>query len=365
MLQTLKSLFSISLVSCCDLSQKHITSEWPDYRRDLWLRPLHDVRDGFCPNRKCSHYLQRGLGNLRPYGYYGKSRTRRILCNTCLRTFSEKHPHLFFGFRVNQNQAIAILLGSAAGYTVGDIAADSDVNKNTVLRVLNWARRNARSVYMRMHSLTHEYYSAYLGKTFASGFADWSFNIHYGAWQFARAERIYAQSSVPGRKFLQQFRAWYESTAMYSSAEFLMPLEPLKFHEWWTRYEKHLKQCPHPQRLRTMRACRTCGLALWFDVFREIRTGREKAFPFYALWQRSLDTMFLEMVAENADPRSLSKRLGVEESRILQTLEIVKRHPQRILRFVRRKAWWVEPDEFGKIKKGILDLTSGGAPTST
>ncbi len=97
---------------------------------------MHDNLDPFCcQNRQCSHYGQRGHGNLRVAFRYGKDKQRRMLaCRTCQERFSERKGTPLFDARLPDDKVISVLHHLRERCGVRQTSRLTGVDKDTVIR---------------------------------------------------------------------------------------------------------------------------------------------------------------------------------------------------------------------------------------
>lgn len=88
-----------------------------------------------CPNRNCSSYGQKGMGNLRPHGWSGRGHHIRCLrCSLCGKNFSERTNTPLFDLRTPEETLVSIAEHLADGCGARATARLCKVSLNTVLR---------------------------------------------------------------------------------------------------------------------------------------------------------------------------------------------------------------------------------------
>lgn len=101
-----------------------------------------------CQNSACPDHGKRGRGNLSWCGWSGhKKKIRMIRCRSCKKMFSKRKGTVFFGGRLSEQKALAILEHVKEGCGVRQTARLLKVNKDTVARYIRFAGKHAE----RMH----------------------------------------------------------------------------------------------------------------------------------------------------------------------------------------------------------------------
>src|SRR5271166_1487247 len=98
------------------------------------LAMTDDLSRFCCQNPNCSHYGQRGLGNLRVRFRYGPQQRRMLACRTCQQRFSERKGTPLFDCRLSQDQVVSVLSHVAEGCGVRKTSRRVGVNLDTVVR---------------------------------------------------------------------------------------------------------------------------------------------------------------------------------------------------------------------------------------
>lgn len=105
-----------------------------------------DRKQYFCPNPNCSHYGQRGKGNVRKFGHYGKAHRQVLQCNVCLKTWSETSHTAFFHSRYSHDTIRLIILSVAEGRGIRETARALNLSKDSVNKVVRKAGAHCRLV---------------------------------------------------------------------------------------------------------------------------------------------------------------------------------------------------------------------------
>lgn len=117
-----------------------------------------DVLTGYCcQNSKCSHYGQRGVGNLTVCGHFGKAQHRLLYCNVCRARFSEFKGTPFFNSKLPHDKVLAVLEHLAEGCGVRQTARLVGVNKDTVTRLALLAGRHAKATHEELVAFSPQY----------------------------------------------------------------------------------------------------------------------------------------------------------------------------------------------------------------
>ncbi|HDP98804.1 MAG TPA: IS1 family transposase [bacterium] len=105
-----------------------------------------DLSQHFCPNPDCQDYGKKGLDNITTSTTFGKQKIQLLRCKTCNKRFSERHSTVFSGLHLDEKTVTEILLGLAEGLSIRACARVKGVNKDTVQRVLERARKHCLKV---------------------------------------------------------------------------------------------------------------------------------------------------------------------------------------------------------------------------
>lgn len=105
-----------------------------------------DLSQQFCPNPHCKDYGQKGAGNIGTNTTFGKHGIRLLRCKTCEKRFSERHNTVFSGLHLDEKTITEILLCLAEGASIRGCARIKGVDKDTVQRILERARRHCNKV---------------------------------------------------------------------------------------------------------------------------------------------------------------------------------------------------------------------------
>lgn len=97
-----------------------------------------------CPNERCPDHGASGRGNIRLKQRYGRNNVAELICRTCGKTFSENRGTPLFRMRLPFEKLRQILTSLVRGGSIRGTADTVGVNKNTVLRVLRVAGRQAK-----------------------------------------------------------------------------------------------------------------------------------------------------------------------------------------------------------------------------
>lgn len=109
------------------LRMRMVGSEWPA-----------------CPREDCADYGERRKENVRLYHRYGSGEWILFRCRTCGRSFSERQWTPFFRLQIPERKAVEIVRVLALGYGIRETARQVEVDKNTVMRILEIAIKHNR-----------------------------------------------------------------------------------------------------------------------------------------------------------------------------------------------------------------------------
>ena len=108
---------------------------------------MDDLRNFFCPNKKCPKYGIRGEENIRVRGTYGNNNTRLLYCLHCKKRFSENRGTLFFNSRLPKDQVVSILEHVAEGNGMRKTGRLTKVGHLTVSRYTKLAGEHAAQLH--------------------------------------------------------------------------------------------------------------------------------------------------------------------------------------------------------------------------
>src|SRR5215203_2096094 len=101
-----------------------------------------------CLNPDCPEYGKRGCGNVRPRGFYGPDRSRRLLwCKSCKARFSERKGTPLFQSHLPQDKALAVLEHLGDGCGVRQTSRLVKVHQRTVTRLGRLAGEHAKAAH--------------------------------------------------------------------------------------------------------------------------------------------------------------------------------------------------------------------------
>lgn len=103
-----------------------------------------DVRSMACPREDCADFGEVDKGNVRFYRRYGAGRWSLLRCASCGRSFSERRWTPFFRVQLQPERVLEILRRLSEGGSIRKVAAQTGVDKNTVMKVLVVASRRVR-----------------------------------------------------------------------------------------------------------------------------------------------------------------------------------------------------------------------------
>ncbi len=89
----------------------------------------------YCPNKECSDYRKRGLGNIVVYDTYGRGRRRLLRCKTCNLKFSERRITFSFGLHTDESKIREVMRCLLAGKSLRATASSAGIDKDTVHRI--------------------------------------------------------------------------------------------------------------------------------------------------------------------------------------------------------------------------------------
>lgn len=87
-----------------------------------------------CQNPNCSHYGQRGQGNLRVAFRYGRQQRRLLACRTCQQRFSERKGTPLFDARLPDDKVLGVRAHLQERCGVRQTSRLTGVEKNPVIR---------------------------------------------------------------------------------------------------------------------------------------------------------------------------------------------------------------------------------------
>lgn len=98
--------------------------------------------DVCCPNQKCEHYGQKGVGNIVSNGTYNtqSGRVRKLICRSCGKVFNNRTGTVFFDLRTPEEKVLMAIKMLLHGMSVRGVA---DVLESKPDTVLAWLRRAA------------------------------------------------------------------------------------------------------------------------------------------------------------------------------------------------------------------------------
>lgn len=99
-----------------------------------------ELKNSYCPNRECSDYGKRGLGNIVLYDHYGKWGRKLLRCKTCNHRFSERKGSIFFGLHTDEKTIRKTLRCLSEGKSIRATASIIGIDKDTVHRIFERAR---------------------------------------------------------------------------------------------------------------------------------------------------------------------------------------------------------------------------------
>jgi len=109
---------------------------------------MRRIEEFCCHNPKCPNRGKRGAGNLRWHGWSSKkSNIRMLYCRTCKSYFSQRKGSALYQCRLPQQKAISVLQHVAEGCGVRQTARLTQVDKNTVCRLVAIAGGHARRLH--------------------------------------------------------------------------------------------------------------------------------------------------------------------------------------------------------------------------
>jgi hypothetical protein len=109
---------------------------------------MEDLSSYCCLNPDCSDHGKRGGGNVRPRGFYGPDRSRRLLwCKSCKARFSQRKGTPLFQSHLPQDKALAVLEHLDDGCGVRQTSRLLKVHQRTVTRLARLAGAHAKAAH--------------------------------------------------------------------------------------------------------------------------------------------------------------------------------------------------------------------------
>ena len=105
-----------------------------------------ELKESYCPNRKCRDYRKRGLGNIVLYDRYGKRGRKLLRCKTCNSRFSERRGSIFFGLHTDEKTIGKTLRCLSRGKSIRATASIIGIDKDTVYRIFERARAHYKKI---------------------------------------------------------------------------------------------------------------------------------------------------------------------------------------------------------------------------
>jgi LacI family transcriptional regulator len=108
---------------------------------------MDDLKNFFCPNKKCPKYGMRGAENIRVRTTYGEKNTRLLYCTHCKKTFSERRGTVFFNSRLPDETIVSIMEHVAEGNGMRKTGRLTKVHHQTVIRHTRLAGQHAEQLH--------------------------------------------------------------------------------------------------------------------------------------------------------------------------------------------------------------------------
>jgi len=106
-----------------------------------------DTSRFFCWNEKCLEYLKKGKGNIIFCQYDGKHKNIMYLkCTCCGKKFSENKGTIFYNKQTDKKIIEQVLKSTSEGMGIRATARIFNINKNTVLSLVNEAGKHCEKV---------------------------------------------------------------------------------------------------------------------------------------------------------------------------------------------------------------------------
>ncbi|CEG14044.1 hypothetical protein MSIBF_A960002 [groundwater metagenome] len=103
--------------------------EKEDYR-ELMRKKVEELS---CPHEECEDYGENGKGNIVFVRKYGAGETQNLFkCKTCGKTFSDRKGTPLFGFILNEEKILDIIMCLVEGNGIRKTARIKRVDKDTV-----------------------------------------------------------------------------------------------------------------------------------------------------------------------------------------------------------------------------------------
>jgi len=118
--------------------------EKEDYR-ELMRKKVEELS---CPHEECEDYGEKGKGNIVFVRKYGAGETQNLFkCKTCGKTFSDRKGTPLFGFILNEEKILDIIMCLVEGNGIRKTARIQRVDKDTVTRILKAFGEHMKAVY--------------------------------------------------------------------------------------------------------------------------------------------------------------------------------------------------------------------------